>query len=180
MNEGLNRTSQTEKVLSNDLRRIEFTLPVINIQEGKAENKSEPTREVTYNGVLLKLDVHKAIMYHEGFPSIKITIRVSSNEYVAGNVISIEWEDDEYVAEMNVTNKDRSLKGLGVQLCEISHPLIQKFANQMKLDVIDRVTRSPRGTLTSEKWEEIFKPYLEKYNYQHMDENVWERVVRPI
>ena len=64
-----------------------------------------------------------------------------------------------------VENLDRESRGLGLTLWEISRRFVENFANKWNISVKHEVNKRPGSGLSSQKWDELFLPILEKYGY---------------
>ena len=119
-------------------------------------------------------------------PGLKLQIEVSTD--TAKNIANIKLNifkhpDETFRVRTHVQNKDRTMKGLGRALWELSLKLIQKFADERGVSITHEVVKDPYMDLSKDKWDELFSPLLERHRYTFKTRNnpyeTWERVYLP-
>ncbi len=134
-----------------------------------------------FNEKFIEVEVVNNV-YFDGTFSVTINAKEPHAIVVTPASVQIAFSIDDlsnlYEAETYVNNPIK-LKGIGTALWEASIPLIQQFSDKFQNSVRHRVTRNPSNGLTVAKWNELFEPLLEKYEYVNTGSNSWVKVYEP-
>lgn len=179
----LNQLNQSKEALP-ELRNLDIQIPEIFV---KGENTQ--TIPVSFNGKIIELHIFTRD-FSEELPSNMFTVLVrvlkepsgSLKDSVANVYIVFEKNKEGFRATTGVSNSDRTLKGLGRELYDLSLKLIQKFARKHNAPVTHMILKLPDSGLSTEKWDELFLPILEREGYKQVGdkaESMWEKTYLP-
>lgn len=166
-----------------ELERLDIDIP--DNFDFHSPNITLPKR-IIFNGKPFDLKVENSSFQHENSSVAEITFSTATASIEYGVVLALtitEIGEGRYKATTYITNRDRSVPGLGRALWEMSLKLIQKLAEAKKVFIIHEVMKAPNFDLSNmnpnqedRKWDELFVPLLEKHGYIRKNEKHWDKV----
>ena len=166
------------------------TLPIRLLEFATPENRDvsqEENFETNFEGVPVSVNVKIKSFFEKKMnqmPLIDIIITVSTKtekdvEAASVKLSVLKDKNGKAFASTKVGNYNRELKGLGRTLWEVALKLIQQITKKLEVPVKHQVSRVTCGGLTNQKWNELFAPLFEKYNYSKRFPDLWEKMYLP-
>lgn len=153
---------------------IKIQLPEIPTSSN-SHTKTESSFKAPYGGVILDFIVEtNSLLAQDGTMDSSVNIDVSDKLSFPANIFITFHKgisDLEYIANTNVRNNSRELRGLGRALWILSIKLMQEFSNKTNVPVRHLMVKNPTKGLEEDKWDELFQPLLKANNYQEWKAN---------
>lgn len=166
------------------LANFDFELTELDTKNQRSITNPTEKVKISYNGTSFTANLESKSFFNTiekkfDFITFQFVLNTNETKEIAQMYLRLKLGVDKlYEVHTDVINHYRGI-GLGRFLWESSLPIIQKLSNKLQEPVTHIVKRYPKENLTAKKWNELFFPLLEKYNYEENGSSSWKKIYTP-